>query len=73
MRKYPEIMTVAQVADYLQICKKSVYKLIKEKKLIPFQFIDTFRFMKESVDKFITKVTDVGELNKIISIGKNHP
>ena len=53
MQKYPEIMTVAQVADYLQICKKSVYKLVKEKKLIPFQFIDTFRFTKESVDKFI--------------------
>ena len=46
-------MTVAQVADYLQICKKSVYKMVKEKKLVPFQFMNTLRFTKESIDRFI--------------------
>ena len=54
MQNYPEILTVAQVADYLQICQKSVYKLVDEKKLIPFRVMNTFRFTKESVDKFLT-------------------
>ena len=54
MSNYPEILTVAQVADYLQICQKSVYKLVEEKKLIPFRVMNTFRFTKESVDKFLT-------------------
>jgi excisionase family DNA binding protein len=54
MQNYPEILTVAQVAEHLQICKKSVYKLVEEKKLIPFQVMNTFRFTKESVDKFLT-------------------
>ena len=54
MQNYPEILTVAQVADYLQICQKSVYKLVDKKKLIPFRVMNTFRFTKESVDKFLT-------------------
>jgi excisionase family DNA binding protein len=54
MQKYPEIMTVAQVADYLQICKRSVYKLVKEKKLIASKVTNKLRFAKENVDKFIT-------------------
>jgi excisionase family DNA binding protein len=52
MENYPEILTVAQVADYLQICKKSVYKLVKKKKLIAFRVMNKLRFTRDSVDKF---------------------
>ena len=54
MQNYPEILTVAQVADYLQVCKRSVYKLVDEKKLIPFRVMNTYRFTKESVNKLVT-------------------
>ena len=52
MQDYPEILTVAQVADYLQICEKSVYKLVKEKKLSAFRVMNKLRFTRDSVDKF---------------------
>lgn len=52
MKDYPEILTVAQVADYLQICKKSVYKLVKEKKLSAFRIMNKLRFTRDSVNQF---------------------
>ena len=67
MQNYPEILTVAQVADYLQICQKSVYKLVDEKKLIPFRVMNTYRFTKESVIKFVMSTSINKEsLNKEI-------
>ena len=52
MKDYPEILTVAQVADYLQICKKSVYKLVKERKLSAFRIMNKLRFTRDSVNQF---------------------
>ena len=52
MQDYPEILTVAQVANYLQICKKSVYKLEKERKLSAFRIMNKLRFTRDSVDEF---------------------
>ena len=52
MQDNPEILTVAQVADYLQVCKKSVYKLVKEGKLRSFRITNKLRFTRDSVDTF---------------------
>jgi excisionase family DNA binding protein len=49
-----EIMTVVQVADYLQISKKSVYKLVKDGKLPASKVLNKLRFSKDVVDQFIT-------------------
>lgn len=48
-----EIMTVVQVADYLQISKKSVYNLVKEGKLPASKVLNRLRFSKEIVDQFL--------------------
>jgi excisionase family DNA binding protein len=48
-----EIMTVVQVADYLQISKKSVYNLVKEGKLPASLVLNRLRFSKEVVDQFL--------------------
>jgi excisionase family DNA binding protein len=48
-----EIMTAIQVADYLQISKKSVYSLVKEGKLPASKVLNKLRFSKEVVDQFI--------------------
>ena len=50
-----EIMTVVQVADYLQISKKSVYNLVKEGKLPASKVVNRLRFSKEVVDQFLAK------------------
>jgi excisionase family DNA binding protein len=48
-----EIMTVVQVADYLQISKKSVYNLVKQGKLPAYKVMNKLRFSKEIVDQLI--------------------
>jgi excisionase family DNA binding protein len=48
-----EIMTAVQVADYLQISKKSVYSLVKEGKLPASKVLNKLRFNKEVVDQFL--------------------
>ena len=50
-----EIMTVVQVADYLQISKKSVYSLVKEGKLPASKVLNKLRFSKDVVDQFLAK------------------
>jgi len=49
-----EIMTVEQVAKYLQISKKSVCNLVREGKLPAAKVLNRLRFSKEVVDQFIT-------------------
>ena len=48
------IMTVAQVADYLQISKKSVYQLVNEGKLPACKVLNKWRFDKHSVKQWIS-------------------
>lgn len=48
-----EIITVVQVADYVQISKKSVYNLVKEGKLPASKVLNRLRFSKEIVDQFL--------------------
>ena len=48
-----EIMTIEQVADYIQLSVKSVYKLIKIKKLPATKVLNKWRFHRSLVDKFI--------------------
>ena len=61
MQDYPEILTVAQAADYLQICKNSVYKLVKERNLSAFRIMNKLRFTRGSVDTFasVNRATEV--------------
>jgi excisionase family DNA binding protein len=50
-----EIMTVAQVADYLQISKKSVYQLVHEGKLPASKVLNKWRFDKHLVKQWVSK------------------
>ncbi len=43
------IMTVEDVASYLQISKRSVYKLVKEGKLPATRILNKYRFDREKV------------------------
>ncbi len=48
-----EVMTVAQVADYLHLNKLTVYKYIRDGKLPAARLRRTFRVMREDVHKFL--------------------
>ncbi|WP_221565750.1 helix-turn-helix domain-containing protein [Alkalihalobacillus sp. TS-13] len=54
--KYPEIMTVSQVAEYLQISEMTTYKLVQEKKIPGFKIGRHWRVKKEDLTIYIEKL-----------------
>lgn len=48
-----EIMTPEQVAEYLQLNKDTVYRYIREGKLIASRLGRNYRILKENVDLFL--------------------
>ena len=49
-----ELFTVAQAADYLQVCEKTVRRLIKSNKLTASKIGNrTWRIRKEDIDKYL--------------------
>ena len=49
------VMTVKEVADYLNIKVVTIYKHAQEGKLPGFKVGSTWRFKKETIDKWIEK------------------
>ena len=50
-----EIMTIEQVADYLQISVKSAYKLAKAGKIPATKVLNKWRFHRDSIDESVFK------------------
>ena len=50
-------MTIEQVAEYLQISVKSVYKLVKSGKIPATKVLNKWRFHRELVDRYVFEVT----------------
>jgi excisionase family DNA binding protein len=51
-----EIMTIAQVAEYLQISEITTYKLVNEGKIKAFKIGRHWRVKKEDLTEFIEKL-----------------
>lgn len=52
----PDIMTVSQVAKYLQISEMTAYKLVNEGKIPAFKIGRHWRVKKEDLGVFIEKM-----------------
>jgi excisionase family DNA binding protein len=50
-----DIMTIKEVADYLKINEKTIYKLAKEKRIPAFKVGGNWRFKKNTIDEWIEK------------------
>lgn len=50
-----DILTVSQVADYLQISEITTYKLVQEGKIPAFKVGRHWRIVKEDLNEFIEK------------------
>jgi len=48
------VLTVKQVAEYLQIGERSVYKLAREGKIPGIKIINKWRFDKREIDKILS-------------------
>ncbi|MFC1862564.1 helix-turn-helix domain-containing protein [Thermodesulfobacteriota bacterium] len=53
MANYKDIMKIEEVAEYLQIGKRSVYKLAKAGKIPCKKVANMYRFDRESVLKWV--------------------
>jgi excisionase family DNA binding protein len=51
-----EIMTITQVAEYLQISEMTTYKLVNEGKIKAFKIGRHWRVKKEDLSEFIDKL-----------------
>jgi len=50
-----DIMTIREVANYLKMTEKTIYKLAKERKIPSFKVGGNWRFKKEAIDEWIEK------------------
>ncbi len=52
-RESGDVMTVAQVADYLHLHKLTIYRYIRERKLPAIRLGRSFRVMRDDVHRFL--------------------
>lgn len=48
-----DIMTISQAATYLQVCQKTVRRLIDNKKLVASKVGNTWRIKKADIEKYL--------------------
>lgn len=52
-----EILTIKEVADYLKVAEKTIYRLAGSKKLPGFKVGGIWRFLKKDIDIWIKNQT----------------
>lgn len=55
MKEYPEVMTVKQVAEYIQIDAQSVYKMAQRGKIPCAKIAGQWRFKKSILDEWLNQ------------------
>lgn len=48
-------MTLSQLAEYLQLGKSTVYKMVQKREIPAVKIANQWRFKKEEIDKWISK------------------
>lgn len=49
------ILTIAQAAEYLKVCDKTVRRLISRKELVASKVGKSWRIQKEDIDRYLDK------------------
>ncbi len=49
-----EILTIREVADYLKITERTLYRLVQEGKLPAFKVGNSWRFRREDLERWIS-------------------
>lgn len=52
-----EILTIKQVADFLQVAERTIYRLAAAKKIPAFKVGGTWRFSRSAIDTWIKQQT----------------
>jgi excisionase family DNA binding protein len=59
----PNIMTIKQVAEYLKISPRTVYKLVKEGAIPSFKIMNMWRFERSKIDQWIQEKSEINNSN----------
>jgi excisionase family DNA binding protein len=51
-------MTIKQVAEYLKVSPRSVYKLVKEGTIPTFKIMNMWRFERSKIDRWINEKSE---------------
>ncbi|MDN5934626.1 MAG: helix-turn-helix domain-containing protein [Nitrosospira sp.] len=54
-----EILTIKQVADYLKVTERTIYRLAAAKKIPAFKVGGTWRFSRVDIDRWIARQSSV--------------
>src|SRR5687768_16714111 len=73
-----DVMTPEQVAEYLQLDKETVYRLIRDRKLAATRIGRAYRIPREDLDTFLTSNSTRPEVRKalfdrVLAIAERHP
>lgn len=60
----PNIMTIKQVAEYLKISPRTVYKLVKEGIIPSFRIMNMWRFERSKIDQWIQEKSEINNFNE---------
>ena len=64
------IMTIKQVAEYLKVSRRTIYKLVKEGTIPTFKIMNMWRFEQSQIDQWIREKSDINNFNG--NGGKGH-
>ena len=56
-----DILTIREVAEYLQVTERTLYRLAQQKKIPAFKVGNAWRFRREDLDRWIESQTAAGE------------
>lgn len=59
-----EIMTIKQVAEYLKVSPRSIYKLAKEGTIPTFKIMNMWRFERSKIDQWINGKSGVNNFSE---------
>ena len=54
-----EIMTIKQVAEYLKVSPRSIYKLVKDGSIPTFRIMNMWRFERSKIDQWINEINGI--------------
>lgn len=63
-----DILTLQEVAEYLKVDERTVYRMVKSKQLPAFKVRNQWRFKKEGIDNWIEKSNIVDNKNNKIEV-----
>ena len=59
----PNIMTIKQVAEYLKVSPRTIYKLVKTGGIPTFKIMNMWRFEQSKIDQWIHEKSEISNLN----------